>query len=248
MPGVAAGQATEAIGHTPQHTELLNRLLRVNRTTGIESACRRQYGGDQSAITHQDENQSGTHRATHALRCGPDCLNARSNSSPALFVEIPAAPVLAMTRKSQDGVRPERQRRKTSRTSRLIRLRVTELPTLPLTVIPNRHWPRSLGSLITTKFTDGCLRPARDSFKNSGRFLRRTDFGNFSLPRGDIPSCLGAGALRRHVHRQSLSPLGAAPLEHFTPAGSLHADEKTVGALSSNIARLIGSLHKINTP
>jgi hypothetical protein len=248
MPGVAASETTKTVGQAPQYAEFSNRVLSVNRTTGVEPTRLWKQGRDKSAITRQEKNQSGTHCAIYALGCWPGCLNARSNSSPAFFTEIPAAPPLAMTRKSQDGVHPTRRRRKNSRTSRLIRFRVTELPTFPLTVIPNRHWPRSLGLLITTKFADGFLRPARDSFRNSGRFLRRADFGNFSLPGGNILSCLRTGALRRHVHRQSLPPLGAAPLEHFTPAGCIHAGEKTVGALSANIARLIGSFHSINTP
>ena len=71
--------------------------------------------------------------------------------------------------------------RKISRTNRLIRFRATALPTLPLTVIPSLLSPRSLLWLMTTKLCEWTFLPVRDKLRNSGRFLRRADFGKSSL-------------------------------------------------------------------
>jgi len=66
----------------------------------------------------------------------------------------PAALFRAMTRISIPDRSAARRRRKNSRTCRLIRLRITELPTLLLTVIPNRDLDRSFALLIMMKLAD----------------------------------------------------------------------------------------------
>jgi hypothetical protein len=68
----------------------------------------------------------------------------------------------------------------------LIRFRTTALPTLPLTVIPTLLFPPSLDLRITIKLGEWTFWPVRDKLVNSGRFLRRADFGNLSLPGGGI--------------------------------------------------------------
>src|SRR4029077_10195452 len=55
-------------------------------------------------------------------------------------------------------------------------------------------------------------------------------------------------AFRRHGHRQSLSPLSAAPPEHVAATGRCHAGEKSMRSLSLNVAGLIRSFHKKKTP
>ena len=161
----------------------------------------------------------------------------------------PAALLRAITRKSVPGCNAAQRRRKHSRTCRLIRLRITELPTLPLTVIPSRGSCPSFLPIMTTKFADCSFAPARDNFKNSARFSRRAVFGNCSVPFriirafGSTPCAFGW-----HTDRQSFPSFGAAPFEHFASARCLHTGEKTVRAFSPNVARLIGSFHRNIAP
>ena len=94
----------------------------------------------------------------------------------------PAALLRAMTRISVAGGRSARWRRKYSRIRRLMRLRVTEFPTLPLTVTPNRFSDPLLARVMITKLAVWVLTPVRDSFRNSSRFLKRAVFGNCCEP------------------------------------------------------------------
>ena len=59
---------------------------------------------------------------------------------------------------------------------------------------------------------------------------------------------LGAGPFGRHGYREFFPSLGPAPSEHIAAAGGFHAGEKTMGAFSLYVARLIGSFHRNNTP
>jgi hypothetical protein len=52
--------------------------------------------------------------------------------------------------------------------------------------MPSLFSARSFGWLITTKFAECCFRPVRDTCRNSGRFLRRADFGKVFLPFSDV--------------------------------------------------------------
>jgi len=100
-----------------------------------------------------------------------------SSSLTTWLKERSIARFLAITRTSIPRARSRRPRRKNSRTSRLIRFRTTALPTLPLTVIPNRVSPTSLVLVITTKLAEWVFLPLRESLENSRRFLRRAVFG-----------------------------------------------------------------------
>jgi hypothetical protein len=77
------------------------------------------------------------------------------------------------------------------------------------------------------------------SFSQAGRFRERL----FTLQ--GLPPRLCARPFGRHRHRQFFTPFGAAPFDHVAPSGSLHASEKAMGALSADIARLIGSFTHI---
>lgn len=77
------------------------------------------------------------------------------------------------------------------------------------------------------------------SFTQAGRLRERL----FTLQR--LPPRLRARSLGRHRYCQFFAALGAAPFDDVAPARSRHAREKAMGALSADVARLIGSFtHK----
>jgi len=89
-----------------------------------------------------------------------------------------------------------------------------------------------------------CLRESQElgSFSQAGRFRK------FFPPFQRHPRLLGARPFRRRGNCESFPSLRPAPLQHITPAGCLHTGEKTMRPFSSDIARLIGSLHGKFTP
>jgi hypothetical protein len=127
--------------------------------------------------------------------------------------------VRVITRKSVTGGKLDWFRRKNSRTWRLIRLRTTELPTLPLTVMPKRLRGPSQLSLITTKFGAWNRLPVRDKFKNCGRLRRRADFGNRSLPGSDIGRDYERARFGGAVTVSFFRPLARRRRITFLPAG-----------------------------
>ena len=246
---MAAADPTETKGDSFEDAVSSNSLFRIRRAARIESASPRQKGRYHATVGGQQPKQHrARHGDQHPLR-GDRRINARPSSLPMTLPGRPAALLRAITRKSVPICNAARRRRKTSRTCRLIRLRITALPTLPLTVIPSRDCCPSFLPVMTTKFADWSFAPARDNFKNSARFSRRAVFGNCSVPFGVIRSFGSAPcAFGWHTDRQSFSSFGAAPFEYFAPARCLHAGEKTVRAFSPNVARLIGSFHRNIAP
>ena len=249
MPGMAAADPTETKGDSFEDAVSLNSLFRIRRAAGIESASARQKGRYHAAVGGQQPKQHRAQHGDHDPWRSDRWVNARPSSPVIALPGMPAALLRAITRKSVPGCNTARRRRKNSRTCRLIRLRITELPTLPLTVIPSRACCLSFLPMMTTKFADWSFAPARDNFKNSARFSRRAVFGNCSVPFrvirafGSAPRALGW-----HADGQSFPSFGAAPSEHRAPARRLHASEKTVRAFSPDVARLIGSFHRNITP
>lgn len=246
---MAAADPTETKGDSFEDAVSVNSLFRIRRAARIEPTSGRQKGRHHAAVGGQQPKQHRAHHGDHDPLRNDRWENARPSSLVMAPAGRPAAPLRAITRKSVPGGNPARRRRKNSRTCRLIRLRTTELPTLPLTVIPSRDSCRAFLALMTTKFADGSFAPARDTFRNSARFSKRAVFGNRSVPFrvirafGSAPRAFGW-----YTDGQSFPSFGAAPFEHFAPAGCLHAGEKTVRAFSPNVARLIGSFHRNIAP
>lgn len=119
--------------------------------------------------------------------------------------------------------------RTNSRTSRLMRFRVTALPTFLLTVMPTRPWPSTSEKM--RKCWVWNFRPRSCTRRNSRR-LRSRRF----LPK---PNRL----LLAYRHRDALAALGSPALEDQAPPAGLHPSSEPMGALSTFIVGLVGTLH-----
>jgi len=199
MPRMAATDARQAGRDTFENTVTAHRLGHVHRASRVKPAGARQTRRDEAVITEEQQNQRGASHSLY-LRRWRASVRARSSSATTQFQARAPAPLRAITTKSVAGGKAARRRRKNSRTRRLMRFRTTELPTLPLTVIPSRVSSLSFGQLITTKCAVWTLTPARDSLRNSARLLRRAVFGNRSVPFSDLSrdeiTCVPAWAAR----------------------------------------------------
>src|SRR5579884_3787781 len=102
---------------------------------------------------------------------------ARSISVAASALVSRRAPGLAITTTSTAAGYRCRHRRKTSRVTRLIRLRITALPTRVLTVTPRRARGPGPGRWITTKQAVCRARPCRWTARKSARRRRRAALG-----------------------------------------------------------------------
>lgn len=151
---MAAADPTETEGDSFEDSVSLNCFFRINRTAGVKSASARQQGRHEMAIRGEQQNHRHAQHHDHNPRCSDRRFKIRSSSLSTPLPPSPAALLRAITRTSAPGRSKARRRRKNSRTCRLIRLRVTELPTLPLTVIPNRDSGPSLARLMMTKFVE----------------------------------------------------------------------------------------------
>lgn len=130
-----------------------------------------------------------------------------------------AAPLRAMTRISLCIGRSARCRRKYSRIERLMRFRVTALPTLPLTVIPKRLPCCPFAQTTTTKFADCSLTPRRERLTNSARFRRRAVFGNRCEVVSDSTRTYVRARFGGTVTVNRLRPLARRRLRTLRPPG-----------------------------
>jgi hypothetical protein len=188
MPRMATKDSTNSAGNSFADSVSANGLFRIGRATWVETARWRQERRERFAVTGNEPGQNYARHPIHYLRRLPCPTRARCSSSATMLTPPAAALLRAMTRISVAGGSSARWRRKYSRIRRLMRLRVTELPTLPLTVTPNRFSDRLLARVMITKLAVWNLAPVRDSFKNSARFLKRAVFGNRCEPVSDMRS------------------------------------------------------------
>ncbi len=99
--------------------------------------------------------------------CRTNSANNLPKSSRNISTDASPACARAMTTQSQLARNSGLWRRKNSRNCRLTRLRTTELPTLRLTVIPNRELSRSVLRVKSKKKRPPSLRPEEVTVLNS---------------------------------------------------------------------------------
>lgn len=175
---MAAADTAKAESDASQDSIFSDGLFRISGATRVKAAGARQERGHSSPVSPQKGEHERVRHAAHE-RCPP---KARASSSATAQPVRLAAPGRAITRKSTPAGHSARRRRKNSRIWRLTRLRVTEFPTLPLTVIPKRDSPPPFLPLMTTKDADWILLPDFDRRKNSRRLRRRADCGSRCEP------------------------------------------------------------------
>ena len=140
---------------------------------------------------------------------------------------------------------PTRALRNHSLIHRLIRLRITELPTRLLTVTPNRRRFSSDGSIAllvldAIKMTKSLEAPRFPVF--TARVKSRVH--KIRSARRKRPVSEDTGLLRRDACCESLSTLGATALQNCTPSASLASRAKPMNSFSTDTTGLIGTFHR----
>lgn len=149
---------------------------------------------------------------------------------------------LGMTTTSMPAGKSSGERRKTSRKSRLARLRATALPNLRVAVIPSRAGSLSArGRSKRMQLGSITREPPSCTAKNSRRFRSRRDLGNDALCPLDVTT--EKRLFLVGCYRQTPTTLAAAVGKHLRAASRLHAGAKTVLAPATGVVGLVGALH-----
>lgn len=159
--GMTAGEPAQGKQSAAQHAMTQNGLCRIGRTRGVKTTGWRQHRRNKTLINAYGQNNHACQQPVHDGKSCPPVLAIRFNSgkssaatrersslaSPAFF--------FATATKSAFAGSASKCRRKNSRSSRLMRLRVTAFPTLRETAMPMRA--RAAGRVPVCKKTRKCV-------------------------------------------------------------------------------------------